>query len=64
MNRQWMYGSRTTTEFIEGLNNFIDVAKANKQKGFISCPTVRIRGVLFFKKKSPPLALVRFHAQL
>ena len=38
MDRQWMYGSRMTSEFISGLQNFIEVAKANKQKGFMSCP--------------------------
>jgi hypothetical protein len=27
--RQWMYGDRRTSEFIEGLHNFGDVARAN-----------------------------------
>jgi hypothetical protein len=35
MNRQWMYGDRCTSEYIMGLHNFIDVAEANKQNGFI-----------------------------
>ena len=40
MNRQWMYGDRRTSEYIMGLHNFIDVAKANKQNGFMYCPCV------------------------
>ena len=40
MNRQWMYGDRRTAEYITGLHNFIDVAEANKQNGFIYCPCV------------------------
>ena len=27
--RQWMYGDRRTSEFIEGLHNFGDVAREN-----------------------------------
>ena len=43
MNRQWMYGNRRTSEFITGLHNFIDVAEANSQDGFICCPCVNCR---------------------
>ena len=43
MNRQWMYGNRHTSEFITGLHNFIGVAEANSQNGFICCPCVNCR---------------------
>jgi hypothetical protein len=33
-----MYGDRRTSEFIEGLRNFGDVAQANIQNGFMCCP--------------------------
>jgi hypothetical protein len=35
-----MYSDRRTSEFIEGLRNFGDVARANIQNGFICCPCV------------------------
>jgi hypothetical protein len=35
-----MYGDRRTSEFIEGLHNFGDVAQANIQNGFMCCPCV------------------------
>jgi hypothetical protein len=35
--RQWMYGDRRTSEFIDGLRNFGDVAQANIQNGFMCC---------------------------
>ena len=38
MNRQWMYGSRHTSEYIKGVHNFLEVAEANKQNGFMCCP--------------------------
>src|SRR3989337_2058137 len=38
MNRQWMYGDRHTSEYIKGLHNFLEVAEANKQNGFMCCP--------------------------
>src|SRR3989337_1516571 len=38
MNRQWMYGDRRTSDYIKGLHNFLDVAEANKQNGFMYCP--------------------------
>src|SRR3990170_7560464 len=38
MNRQWMYGDRRTSEYIKGLHNFLEVAEANKQNGFMCCP--------------------------
>jgi hypothetical protein len=38
--RQWMYGDRRTFEFIEGLRNFGDVARANIQNGFMCCSCV------------------------
>ena len=38
MNRQWMYGDRCTSDYIEGLHNFLEVAEANKQNGFMYCP--------------------------
>ena len=37
MNRQWMYGERRTSDY-NMLRNFLDVAKANKQNGFMYCP--------------------------
>ena len=41
MNWQWMYGNRRTSEYIEGLHNFLAVAEANKQNGFMCCPCPR-----------------------
>ena len=38
MNRQWMYGSRHTSEYIKGVHDFLEVAEANKQNGFMCCP--------------------------
>ena len=38
MNRQWMYGNRRTSEYIKGVHNFLQVAEANKQNGFMCCP--------------------------
>ena len=38
MNRQWMYGNPFSSEFTTGLKNFLVVANANKQQGFIICP--------------------------
>jgi hypothetical protein len=38
--RQWMYGDRRTSEYIEGLRNFGDVARKNIQNGFMCCPCV------------------------
>src|SRR3990170_4235477 len=38
MNRQRMYGDRRTSEYIEGLYNFLEVAEANRQNGFMYCP--------------------------
>ena len=38
MNRQWMYGDRRTSEYIDGMHNFLEVAEANKQNGFMYCP--------------------------
>ena len=38
MNRQWMYGDRHTSEYIKGVHDFLGVAEANKQNGFMCCP--------------------------
>ena len=38
MNRQWMYGNRHTLEYIKGVHDFLEVAEANKQNGFMCCP--------------------------
>ena len=38
MNWQWMYGSRHTSEYIKGVHDFLEVAEANKQNGFMCCP--------------------------
>ena len=40
MNRQWMYSNRLSGEFITGLKDFLVVANANKQGGFVICPCV------------------------
>ena len=40
MNRQWMYASRLSGEFTTGLKDFLVVANANKQGGFVICPCV------------------------
>jgi hypothetical protein len=36
--RQLMYSDRRTSEYIEGLRNFSDVARANIQNSFMCCP--------------------------
>src|SRR3954468_6902798 len=38
MNREWMYGDKRTSEYITGVNNFLEVAVANKENGFMCCP--------------------------
>ena len=38
MNRQWMYGNRHTSKYIKGVHNFLEVAEANKQNGFMCYP--------------------------
>src|SRR4051812_40860503 len=38
MNRELMYGDRCTSEYITGVNNFLKVAVANKENGFMCCP--------------------------
>ncbi|KAK1696300.1 hypothetical protein QYE76_012997 [Lolium multiflorum] len=43
MNRQWMYGNRLSGEFSTGLNDFLVVANANKQGGFVICPCVKCK---------------------
>ena len=40
MNRQWMYGNRLSREFTTGLKDFLVVANANKQVGFVICACV------------------------
>ena len=41
MNRQWMYNTdRRSLEFIRGVQEFINVAKANTRDGFMCCPCV------------------------
>ena len=37
MNWQWMYGNRCTSEYIEGVHNFLAVAEANKLNSFMCC---------------------------
>ena len=39
MNRQWI-GDRHTSEYIKGVHNFLEVAEANKQNGFMYCPCI------------------------
>ena len=43
MNRQWMYGNRLSGEFTTGLKDFLVVANANKQGGFVICPCVNCK---------------------
>src|ERR1043165_8162869 len=38
MDRQWMYDDRRTSEYITGVHNFLEVAEANKENGFMCCP--------------------------
>ena len=33
-----MYGDRHTSEYIKGVHDFLEVAEANKQNGFMCCP--------------------------
>ena len=33
-----MYGDRHTSEYIKGVHEFLEAAKANKQNGFMCCP--------------------------
>ena len=38
MNREWMCGNRRTSEYIEGVHNFLAVAETNKKNGSMCCP--------------------------
>ena len=39
MSRQWMYeADRCSSEFVNGLHSFLQVAEANKRDGFMCCP--------------------------
>src|ERR1041384_1538977 len=38
MKREWMYGDRRTSEYITGVNNFLEGVVANKENGFMCCP--------------------------
>ena len=39
MSRHWMYNAdRCSQQFIEGVQYFLRVAKANKRNGFMCCP--------------------------
>ena len=38
MNRQWMYSDTHTSEYIKGVHNFLEVAEAKKQNGFMCFP--------------------------
>ena len=41
MNRQWMYNAdRRSREFIRGVHDFLNVAKANTRNGFMCCPCI------------------------
>ena len=41
MNRQWMYNiDRRSPEFMRGVHDFLNVAKANTRNGFMCCPCV------------------------
>ena len=42
---RWMYGDRRGSDFIAGLQKFIDLAKANKVYNFMPCPCVDCRNV-------------------
>jgi hypothetical protein len=67
MNRQWMYGSRVSSEFIRGLQGFLRMADANKRNGFYVCPCSVCKNqkkLLFLKNPSRAAASARFHAQL
>ena len=33
-----MYGDGRTSEYIEGVHNFLELAEANKKNGFMCCP--------------------------
>ena len=44
MNQQWMYNAdRRSSEFIRGVHEFINVAKANTRNGFMCCPCVQCK---------------------
>ena len=46
INWQWMYNAdRCSLEFIRGVHEFIDVAKANTWNGFMCCPCVLCKNV-------------------
>ena len=41
MNRQWMYNAdRRSPEFMRGVHDFLNVAKANMRNGFMRCSYV------------------------
>ena len=43
MSHPWMYADRRSTEYIQGVQSFPNVANANKRNGFMCCPCRRCR---------------------
>ena len=41
--KRWMYGDRRTSEYRAGLDEFLGVAQAHKENGFMCCPCVDCR---------------------
>nr|DAA02100.1 TPA_exp: transposase [Oryza sativa] len=57
MDRQWMYADQRSKEFIDGVHYFLRVAEANKQKGFICCPTNKCKN----QKEYSASRTIHFH---
>src|SRR5664279_3226692 len=43
--QRWMYGDRLSSEYRAGLDEFLGVAQAHKENGFMCCPCVDCRNV-------------------
>ena len=53
MDRQWMYGDRSTKAWINGRKSFLDAAEAHKSsKGFMWCPCRLCRNKKEFSNKN------------
>jgi hypothetical protein len=52
MDRQWMYGERSTSAWINGLQTFLNAAEANTSaKGFMCCPCKYCKNEKEFSKR-------------
>ena len=64
MNRQWMYGDRHTSEYIKGVHDFLEVAEANKQNGFMCCPCPKCGNTKLYKGFMPHYNVWTRHGEI